>query len=418
MNKSITDSIFLSVVQILNLLVSVVQFPYLVSTIGVNTIGSWSLVLSVTGFFLIVTDFSFSSSFLNEYVTADTDDAKFSIFIYSLLIKLFLIVFSAFSGAIFALFVLRLSHLEVLTTMCLIAINGLNCFWIFQAKNILARFSYVTTFFKVLNALLIILFIKASNDYGVLMIITCMTAFLTNVIMILMVFFEMPASFSFRKISLKKIFFYFSSGLSLTFTNLTISGYTSLKIIIVSRFISSYELGVFSIIDRLINILQSIPLISVLQVLYPKLVSLFKSSKNAFFKRISLYQKIVNIVYFFELVGFYLLHKLIFEDILKISIGSYTLLVVIFMINSFITNTTAFKIQYFLVSKLYKLYFNIHFYAAVVGVILMVCFSSKWGVIGGISAVLATSVIITSITHLIFKRHRSLVVPSELFSPK
>lgn len=403
-NKNVADVVFLSSVQVLNLIIPVFMFPYIVHAIGVAQFGTWTLISALYGFFQIITDYSFNAQLVNDYVMSRMDRHKDILVFCSLMIKSGLITLSLLVSIPLALWVFHLSAVEAAALSLFIVGNGISCFWVYQARGLLRQFSLISSLFRIMNALLIFIFVKNEDDFNLLLLLSSASVLVSGVVLNLAV--GAQRSLVGSGLNLKRTMYYLKKGAPVVLTNLSITGYTNLKLIIVSRFCSAYAFGLFSIIDRLVWVIQTIPLTSVLQVLYPRLAVDYKNRRNVFFKKIRYYQTLVNGFYLAELLLFYALHEYLFNSILNVQLeGDFGLVLILFLVNSFITNTSAVKVHYFLISKSFKAYFNIHFYAALAGTALIAILASQYDVVGGIAAVLATTCVIVVFTHIIYQKH-------------
>ncbi len=247
--------------------------------LGVELFGQYSLVITFCGFFLYFNDLGVYSVVLRRISQGNDDPSE--LVSNAMLVKIifsFLAIFLVVAAGFFLGYPLELIVLFFVYSMTLLtsSITGLfNGF--FQAKllNKYVIFSELITSIAFFLLLLILIFLKQSLFFII-------AAFLFSTIIALLTSFYFVRKF--LKITLlpkkKNLTRFFAEGYPFALTQILSGLYYRIDVVIISKLLNNYALGLYSAAFRLtesLTIIQG----AFVQPLFPIMSSLFKnSSKN------------------------------------------------------------------------------------------------------------------------------------------
>lgn len=262
-----------------NYLFPLLTLPYLMRVLGAENFGVVAMVQAWIQYIIIFVDygFNFSATILIS-VNKNKQSKINSIYTAVTAAKLLLLLFVS---CIFSLYVMIngsdiYSHLILLG---MISVIGTVIFpvWLFQGIEKMQGIAICTTIAKCISLLLIFLLVKTSDDMNMAVISQSSGMFVSGILAC--IFIKKQKLAKLTKISMQEIYLVLSKGFDLFVSNITISFYTTLNILIIGYFGGPTLAGYFSAADKIRTAAQGL-MSPVQQAMFPRVSSLINDGKK------------------------------------------------------------------------------------------------------------------------------------------
>ncbi|WP_187360777.1 oligosaccharide flippase family protein [Enterobacter asburiae] len=271
--------ILLFFVQASNYLFPLLTLPYLMRVLGAENFGVVAMVQAWIQYIIIFVDYGFNfSATLLISVNKNKQSKINSIYTAVTAAKLLLLLVVS---CIFSLYVMIngsdiYSHLILLG---MISVIGTVLFpvWLFQGIEKMQGIAICTTIAKCISLLLIFLLVKTSDDMNMAVISQSSGMFVSGILAC--IFIKKQKLAKLTKISMQEIYLVLSKGFDLFVSNITISFYTTLNILIIGYFGGPALAGYFSAADKIRTAAQGL-MSPVQQAMFPRVSSLINDGKK------------------------------------------------------------------------------------------------------------------------------------------
>ncbi|EKI0254367.1 oligosaccharide flippase family protein [Enterobacter asburiae] len=271
--------ILLFFVQASNYLFPLLTLPYLMRVLGAENFGVVAMVQAWIQYIIIFVDYGFNfSATLLISVNKNKQTKIDSIYTAVTAAKLILLLAVSF---IFCLYVMIngssiYSHLIILG---MISVIGTVLFpvWLFQGIEKMQGIAICTTIAKCVSLLLIFLLVKTPDDMSMAVISQSSGMFVSGILAC--IFIKKQKMAKFTKVSIQEIYLVLSKGFDLFVSNITISFYTTLNILIIGYFGGPTLAGYFSAADKIRTAAQGL-MSPVQQAMFPRVSSLINEGKK------------------------------------------------------------------------------------------------------------------------------------------
>ena len=271
--------ILLFFVQASNYLFPLLTLPYLMRVLGAENFGVVAMVQAWIQYFIIFVDYGFNfSATLLISVNKNKQSKINSIYTAVTAAKLLLLLVVS---CIFSLYVMIngsdiYSHLILLG---MISVIGTVIFpvWLFQGIEKMQGIAICTTIAKCISLLLIFLLVKTSDDMNMAVISQSSGMFVSGILAC--IFIKKQKLAKLTKVSMQEIYLVLSNGFDLFVSNITISFYTTLNILIIGYFGGPALAGYFSAADKIRTAAQGL-MSPVQQAMFPRVSSLINDGKT------------------------------------------------------------------------------------------------------------------------------------------
>lgn len=297
--------------QLINLIVPLLVAPKVISTCGMENWGKVGVALSVTAFISIIVDFGSNIIGVKEVSEHKHNHQNLkSVVVDTFMTKFFSLVGVCFICSFVLLYFLKEDQLMYLFSLSFIIAQAFNPLWFFQGVQNYKKINQIIFLSKFLYFSLVYLFINIAQDY----IYVIGFLGLSNFIVYSFYFFILMKIYEFKlnKINIASVVSKMKRDVYITVSNLSISYYISLPIIIVKIFLNDYYAGIFKIGEMCLGLLRSY-LSVFFNVSFPKFCERYFDDIHkayTFLKKSS----IVNIALLFFGCGMTLLMFLIGKD--------------------------------------------------------------------------------------------------------
>jgi O-antigen/teichoic acid export membrane protein len=182
-----------------------------------------------------------------------------------------------------------------------------------------------------------------------------------------------------------------------------INAYTATRVFAVGLLTNNTLTGYYSIAERIANVIQTFPLISFSQAIYPRLSKIFQKNKKKAFNLMYRIQHVTTIGFTISLPVIFLLSPLLIKVICGIEYKEVILALRLLLLSVFFVGANAYKVQFLLVREREDIYAKIHVAAALVGLPLIFILIYLFSYVGAALATVITEAGIFVVTFQIIK---------------
>lgn len=247
--------------------------------LGAENFGIVAMVQAWIQYIIIFVDYGFNfSATLLVSVNKNNRIKINSIYTSVTIAKFILLLISLFIFAIYMAFI-GPSIYSSLILLGLISVIGTVLFpvWLFQGMEKMQGIAICTTIAKFVSLLLVFILVKSPDDMNMAVISQSSGMFLSGILSCYFIKKEKMAKFT--KVSLYEIFDVLKKGFDLFVSNITISFYTTLNILIIGYFGGPVLAGYFSAADKIRTAAQGL-MSPVQQAMFPRVSSLISEGKS------------------------------------------------------------------------------------------------------------------------------------------
>lgn len=272
-----SGSFFLGLSSIFSLIVPLIIIPYLIKIVGLSGYGLSVVAFSVMYFLSLIIDFGYVVSGVNMLSKSSSKVEKGKIIVYAIYTKavLFLVLLICFILSVVFVPYLR-EHYILYSYSFLITFSSVfNLNWILQGLQKIKILSIVSVLSKTIYLIGILLFVNEKSDYVLINLIFALGILVSGIFSFYIIKKEIPLPlipYNLRKFSeeIRASGYYFVSNISIYLSS-------SVYPVILNFFVSSEMIGVFSIVEKIYNLLRAIFSIY-LNLMLPRVSSFVESS--------------------------------------------------------------------------------------------------------------------------------------------
>ena len=263
-------------------LIPFILIPYLILTLGLGEYGKYSFAFAFASYFVVIVDFGFDISVTKHILNyCKIKNVNSSIFSMMFVAKLTL---ALFSGLVFFLVisVFTINNNSELLIICFLFIfsSVFNLKSFFYAFYGLKTITIVNSITKLVYCILVFIFIKSQEDLLLFAIINISSHISLSLILFIIAIKKYKLKFDFSNLRTNRNIFIIKESYNSFISNLAVSLYGTTNTFVLGLFGSPYNVGVFSVTEKIYTALTSL-ITSSNYVLYPKLITLF-NVKNFF----------------------------------------------------------------------------------------------------------------------------------------
>ncbi|WP_319589882.1 flippase [uncultured Draconibacterium sp.] len=262
---------YLSALQVFNMLVPLITYPYLIRVLGKETYGLVVYAQAIVGYLVILIDFGFNISATKEISIHRNNKEKLEEVVSSVFI---------IKGALFFISVIILISLTFiipqakeyktlfLLTLWMCLYNVIFPIWYFQGIEQMKYITYITLVSRLSFLGLIFIFIKSQNDYLFIPILNGVGALIAGIAALYIIFIKHYINFRIpKKAVLNK---YFKDSL-IIFTSRISSLKDNTPTFLIGTFLGNSEVAYYDLVYKVIRVL----------------ISVFDNITNVFFPRVA-----------------------------------------------------------------------------------------------------------------------------------
>lgn len=419
-NKVFENIFSLGISQIANVAFPLITMPYVSRIIGPEGYGILNYSTAFIGYFTMFILYSFDLSG-TKIISRNIEDKEFvnnafSEILYSrcilYIISCFLFIISLFFGEVF--------HKDYLVSIILFLGLLSSVFspqFIYQSFQDLKLFSKINVIRGFINMILIFLFVRAKQDYFYIPLF----ATIFNVVINIGLLIHAKRKFSLRltKKPLNKLFNLIFTDRFIFISNVLGAFRATTNTIILGFFITTKEIGYFTTSINFLFVVVNVLFIPISTAIYPFISNAFSKSAET---GNDIVKKIVPIITCFYFITSFCL--LIFSPlIIALVFGNkFDKSIEILQIISFAPLTIGLSnllgVQVLLNYHFDKLYFRINLYTTIVGLLLNLYLSKKFGYYGAAWNIIIVDIMIISLYFIFLKKLKINIINWKYFNPK
>lgn len=283
-NKTLVKNFsYLSVLQVLNILLPLITYPYLIRILGKDVWGLVVFAQAIAAYLVILVSFGFNVSATRLVSIHRNNSEKINeIFSSVTIIKTTLFVLSIIILAFVILFLDQAKNQKLLFILSLwTCVNELLFpVWYFQGIEKMRYITYVSVISKLVSLLLIFLFIKHTDDYILVPFFFLIGTVLSGFVSLKIILVNDRVKFSWQKISTLKL--YFSDSLTIFISILAMSIFVNSNKVLIGFFLSMKEVAYYDLAEKIITFFKT-PQSILSQTIFPKIS---KERNTDFIKKI------------------------------------------------------------------------------------------------------------------------------------
>ena len=300
-NQLFENFISLSFLQIFNVLIGLILTPYLVRVIGVEYFGLINFALAITMSFNILINFGFNISIPKKIVENINDNKKISeLFstviiiksIFLLCIFFVLLILFFFNNSMRENYIIYISYFSILLGNIMFPV------WYFQGIEKMKYISIINISFRIFFIILIFFFVKSTNDYIYVPILTSLGYFFGGLYSIIFVLKNFPIHFILP--TKNSIYIELRDSFNVFISRLSNQGSRYFSTIIIGISFGDSTLGIYSIVEKIYFTMMIIPS-TISQAIFPYMTR----TKNLYFiKKVILISALSSILLLVPLIFF------------------------------------------------------------------------------------------------------------------
>jgi O-antigen/teichoic acid export membrane protein len=286
---------YLSALSILNLLIPIATYPYLVRVLGKDTYGIIVFAQAIIGYMVILVSFGFNTSATKDISVNRHNTSKLNEIVSSVLIikgVLFILSFIILLGVLFFIPQSHGYYLLFVLTMWLALYEFIFPVWYFQGIEKMKYITFFTLLSKLTFLVLIFIFIKSPDQYLRLPVINAIGSLLAGFASLYIVFVQDKIKFYFpgRKILRK----YFAESFPLFISSVSVTIFVQANKIIIGTWVSMGEVASYDLAEKIVQLLKS-PQMLITQAIFPKTS---RDKNRSFIKKMMMISFLIGLVLF------------------------------------------------------------------------------------------------------------------------
>ncbi len=395
----------LSGLQAITYLLPLLIIPYLFQTIGPEKFGLIAFAQAFVQYFMILTDYGFTVSATKEISLCHEDKSKISrVFSSVMIIKIALLLSSFFVLWLIVSLVPKFKDDWPLYTLSFGAVIGNTLFpvWFFQGTEKMNYIAKLNIFGELILALGIFMLIKGPDDYLKVAFINSSVFLITAVVALYIVFSKF--NISLQRPQLEDLKRQFKTGWNIFISIVAINAYTTTRVFAVGLLTNNTITGFYSIAERIANAVQTFPLTSFSQAIFPRLSKIFQKNKAKALEIMRHVQWITVIISLICLPIIFLLSPLIVRLVCGGEYPATVLSLKLLLVSVFFVASNAFRAQFLLVCGQTRTYSRIHISMAIIGLPLIITLIHFFSYAGAAAATVVIEAGIFTLTYFAIKK--------------
>jgi len=397
----------LTALQAITYILPIIILPYLFRIIGPEKFGLISFAQAFVQYFMILTDYGFSISATKEIsLCRDEHTEVCKIFSAVMTVKIALVFLSLLLLGIIVYFIPKFRNDWMVYVLSFGAVVGNTLFpiWFFQGKEKMKYIANLNIMGGIILALFIFFFVRGPQDYLMVPLANSSVFLITGFLGQYIVFRRFRVSFKFQ--GYKSVRQQLKAGWDIFISAVAINAYTTTRVFTVGLLTNNSITGFYSIAEKIAGLIQTFPLASFSQALFPRLSKIFHRNK---LKALKIMQRIQQITINISLLCLPLIFIFAHLIIKIVCGGDYyetVLTLRLLLISVFFIHSNAFRVQFLLICGKTHIYSRIHVIMALVGLPLIFLLIYSFSYVGAAVATVAIEAGIFAITYITVKRLR------------
>ena len=405
-SKGLHNVLSLSGLQVVTYILPIIILPYLFRVIGPEKFGLIAFAQAFVQYFMILTDYGFSVSATKEISICLEEKAKICNVISAVMtIKVILSALSLLILGLVIYFVPRFKEDWMVYALSFGVVIGNALFpaWFFQGSenmkytakiNIVGEFAYALGIFS---------FIHGPNDFLLVPTITSLSALFTGILGQYILFTRFDVSFQLPKP--QDLRQQMVAGWNVFISIVAINAYTTTRVFAVGLLTNNTLTGFYSIAERIANAVQTFPLSSFTQAIFPRLSKIYHKNKMKAFEIMYQVQFITVVVSLICLPLIFILAPMIVKLVCGGTYPAAILSLRFLLVSVFFISANAFRVQFLLVCGKTEAYSRIHITMAAIGLPLIIILICSFSYVGAAMATALIEAGVFTMTYVTIKKY-------------
>ncbi|MFA5100329.1 MAG: flippase [Candidatus Omnitrophota bacterium] len=377
----------LSTLQAINYLLPLIFLPYVIRIIGPEKFGLIAFAQACMQYFIILTDYGFSLSATREIALAkEQPDRIKEIFSAVLATKIVLAAFSFLILLAVIHFVPRFKSDHMVYIYSFGAVIGSTLFplWYFQGMERMKYIAKLNIIGGIIFAAGIFLFVDGPSNYLLIPLFYSIVSIATGIAGLYIAFRKFSVTFSFQRYA--DIKQQLKAGWNIFSSSVAINAYTSTRIFAVGLLTTNTVTGYYSIAERIAAIIQTFPLASFSQALFPRLTKIYLHNRKKAFRMMKKIQAFTTTCFLVSLPVAYLSAPWVIMAVAGKPYAEAIITLRLLILSILFIGANAFKIQFLMVCGRTASYALIHVIMAAVGMPLIFVMIRYFSYVGAAAA--------------------------------
>lgn len=367
--KTVLENFFsLSSLQGVNYVLPLIVLPYLIRVLGPDKIGLIAFAQSFVQYFVILADYGFNLSATRQIALyRERKEQLHQIFTSVLAVKLILVIIGFFLMMLIVNIFPRFKQDWLIYALSFGTVLGNALFpsWLFQGTEKMKYTALLNIVCGILYAASIIIFIKKPEDFLYVPLFNSIFFILTGLLGLFTAFKMFNLSLVNR--STNDILKQLKTGWDYFISVVAINTYTASRVFAVGLLTNNTFTGYYAIAEKIAGAIQTFPLDSLSQAVYPRFNKIFQTNKKKAFRLMNKVQNSITMTYLVIIPLCYLLAHLIVKLVCGNAYAGVASCLRLLLISVFFVVANALRVQFLLVCARQDLYSKIHIAAAIFG---------------------------------------------------
>lgn len=398
----------LSWLQGITYILPLIILPYLFRVIGPDRFGLIAFAQAFVQYFMILTDYGFGVSATKEISLAQDHHGKVSEIFSSVMtakIGLAFLSFLMLGLAVYFIPKFRNDWPVYLVSFGTVVGNTIFPLWFFQGTEKMNHIAEVNIAGGVITALFIFCCVKGPQDYLLVPLIHSAAAVTTGILGQYIVFRRFGVAFKFQEY--RNVRQQLKAGWDIFISIIAVNAYTTTRVFTIGLLTSNTITGFYSIAEKVAGAVQTFPLMSFSQAIFPRLSKIFHKNKTLARKIMEQVQLITVTISLMVLPIIFLFAHSIVRLVCGGDYQEVVLSLRILLVSIFFISANAFRVQFLLICGKTDIYSRIHVTMAMIGLPLIFLLIHSFSYVG---AAIATLIIEAGIFTLTYYTVRKLTV--------
>ncbi len=395
----------LSWLQLVTYCIPILILPYLFRVIGPEKFGLIAFAMAFVQYFMILTDYGFSVSATKEISLCQEDKRKVCDVVSAVMtikIVLCFICLLILCAVVYGVPKFKHDWMVYALSFGLVIGNSIFPAWFFQGSENMKYTAKINIMGEFAYAFGIFLLVHGPQDYLMVPTITSCAAILSGILGHYVLFTRFKLRLQLPKF--KDLRRQLLAGWNVFISVVAINAYTTTRVFAVGLLTNNTLTGFYSVAEKIAGAVQTFPLSSFTQAIFPRLSKIYHKNKAKAFTIMEQVQLITVIVSLFFLPMFLFLAPWIVGIVCGGNYPAAVLSLRFLLLSVFFISANAFRVQFLLVCGKTGPYSRIHITMATIGLPLIIIFIYSFSYAGAAMATVIIEAGVFCMTYITVKK--------------
>lgn len=394
-NKLVSNFFSLSALQVLNTVLPLITFPYLIRVVGLELFGLLSFAVAFINYFQVISDYGFNLTGTRDISICDGSHKDMNLVYNEIMSSKIVLTVISFLLMIVIVHTVPFfeKHWDIYyLTFGIVLGQALFPYWFFQGIQEMKFITYFNVISKFLFTFLIFVFIKRQSDYWLVPMFTSLGYIVSSIITLLYIRFKKNISFKFQPLSsIKKCL---NEGKYVFLSQVKIVFFNNFNVLVLGFVSGNVAVGIYTSAEKIMRGIINLhaPVVS---TVFPHFSKLLHSSRDKALFQIKKIAGIGTLLYIIILVPLFIFSKeftLLLYGENGIQSAVIIQILIIIPITIFLNNLLGTQILLNLGEQ--KIFFKVMFFSFLINLVCVYPLTYYFSYIGTSISVLITEVFI------------------------